>query len=74
MKITAFETIRLWEFPNLLWVHVHTDEGLVGLGETFFGSRAVEAQIHKTVAPLLLGKPACKSTVMHGHCKSIFRL
>ena len=58
MKITAFETIKLGEFPNLLWVHVHTDEGLVGLGETFFGPRAVEAQIHETVAPLLLGKPA----------------
>jgi galactonate dehydratase len=58
MKITAFETIRLGEFPNLLWLHVHTDEALVGLGETFFGPRAVEAHIHETVAPLLLGKPA----------------
>ena len=58
MKITAFETIRLGEFPNLLWLHVHTDEGLVGLGETFFGPRAVEAHIHETVAPLLLGRPA----------------
>ena len=58
MKITALETIRLGEFPNLLWLHVHTDEGLIGLGETFFGPRAVEAQIHETVAPLLLGKPA----------------
>ncbi|HSU06598.1 MAG TPA: mandelate racemase/muconate lactonizing enzyme family protein, partial [Acetobacteraceae bacterium] len=58
MKITGFETIRLGEFPNLLWLHIHTDEGLIGLGETFFGARAVEAQIHETVAPLLLGKPA----------------
>ena len=58
MKITGFETIRLGEFPNLLWLHVHTDQGLVGLGETFFGPRAVEAYIHETVAPLLLGKPA----------------
>jgi galactonate dehydratase len=58
MKITGFETIRLGEFPNLLWLHIHTDEGLVGLGETFFGPRAVEAHIHETVAPLLLGKPA----------------
>ncbi len=48
MKITGFETIRLGEFPNLLWLHIHTDEGLVGLGETFFGPRAVEAQIHET--------------------------
>ena len=33
MQITAIETIQLDEFPNLFWVHVHTDEGLVGLGE-----------------------------------------
>ena len=58
MDITAIETIRLGEFPNLLWLHIHTDEGLVGLGETFFGARAVEAHLHETVAPLLLGKPA----------------
>ena len=58
MKITAVETIRLGEFPNLIWVHIHTDEGLIGLGETFFGPRAVEAQIHETVAPLILDKPA----------------
>jgi L-alanine-DL-glutamate epimerase-like enolase superfamily enzyme len=31
---------------------------MVGLGETFLGARAVEAQLHETVAPLLLGKPA----------------
>ena len=35
MKITAVETILVEEFPNLTWVQVHTDEGLVGLGETF---------------------------------------
>jgi galactonate dehydratase len=58
MKISAFETIKLGEFPNLLWLHIHTDEGLVGLGETFFGPRAVEAHIHETVAPLLLEKSA----------------
>ena len=34
MKVIAIETIRLEEFPNLLWVRVETDEGLIGLGET----------------------------------------
>jgi galactonate dehydratase len=68
MKITAFETIRLGEFPNLLWVHIHTDEGLVGLGETFFGPRAVEAHIHETVAPLMLGKPALQ---MDRHARTL---
>src|SRR5919199_3124477 len=58
MRITAIDTLRLHDFPNLLFVEVHTDEGLTGLGETFFGAQAVEAYIHETVAPHLLGKPA----------------
>jgi galactonate dehydratase len=68
MKITAVETVRLGEFPNLLWVHIHTDEGLIGLGETFFGPCAVEAQIHETVAPLLLDKPALQ---MDRHARAL---
>ncbi len=56
MRITAIETIRLSSSPNLLWVEVHSDEGVVGLGETFFGPGATEAHIHETVAPLILGK------------------
>ena len=56
MKITAIETIRLDEFPNLIWLRVHTDEGLTGLGETFFAAKTVEAYIHEAVAPKLLGR------------------
>jgi L-alanine-DL-glutamate epimerase-like enolase superfamily enzyme len=56
LKITAVETITLGEFPNILWVHVHTDEGLVGLGETFYAVAPVAAHIHETCAPYLLGK------------------
>jgi L-alanine-DL-glutamate epimerase-like enolase superfamily enzyme len=56
MKIVAIETIRLEEFANVLWVRVRTDEGIVGLGETFMGPRAVEAYIHETAAPKLLGQ------------------
>ena len=55
MKITAVETLRLAEFGNVLWVRIHTDTGLHGTGETFFGARAVEAYLHETAAPLLLG-------------------
>ena len=58
MKITEIETIQLAEFPNLLWLHIHTDEGLIGLGETFFGADAVAAYIHETAAPRLLGADA----------------
>jgi L-alanine-DL-glutamate epimerase-like enolase superfamily enzyme len=56
MKITAIETIRLPDRPNLLLAQVHTDQGLIGLGETSRGALAVEAQIHDLVAPYLLGK------------------
>lgn len=56
MKITRIDTLRLDEFPNILFVTVHTDEELVGLGETFFGAQAVEAYVHESVAPYLLGK------------------
>jgi L-alanine-DL-glutamate epimerase-like enolase superfamily enzyme len=56
MKITAIETIRLGEFPNILWARVHSDEGLVGLGETFWGAAAVDTYLHTDAAPLLLGE------------------
>jgi len=56
MKITSLETIRLSDYANILWVRVHTDEGVVGLGETFRGADAVETFIHATVAPQLLGR------------------
>ncbi len=56
MKITKLETVRLEEFPNLIWVLVHTDEGITGLGETFFGAQAVEGYLHESAAPYLLGK------------------
>ena len=56
MKITKIETLRLREFPNLVWVQVNTDAGITGLGETFYGARAVEQVMHETVAPLMLGQ------------------
>lgn len=59
MRITQVETLRLGEFPNLLWIRLHTDEGLVGLGETFMGAQAVEAYVHEWVAPRLLGRDPC---------------
>jgi galactonate dehydratase len=56
LKITRLETIRIAEFPQLLWLHIHTDQGLVGLGETFFSAGAVEAYLHDDVAPALIGR------------------
>lgn len=56
MKITKLETLRLKERPNLLWVLVHTNEGLVGLGETFFIAETVETYLHEYVAPRVIGR------------------
>ncbi|HET9658918.1 MAG TPA: hypothetical protein VFP05_01205, partial [Thermomicrobiales bacterium] len=35
MKVTKVETIWLDEFSNVIWIQIHTDEGPIGLGETF---------------------------------------
>ena len=56
MKITALETIRIDARPNLIWVQVETDQGLTGLGETFFGASAVDAHIHDEIAPRVIGR------------------
>ena len=56
MKLTKLETLRLDEFPNLVWLRVQTDEGLSGLGETSFAARSVEAYLHEYVAPRVLGR------------------
>ena len=56
MKITALETLRTEEFSNVIWARVHTDAGVIGLGETFYGAGAVEAHIHDTLAGRLLGR------------------
>ncbi|MBU6499619.1 MAG: mandelate racemase/muconate lactonizing enzyme family protein, partial [Rhodospirillales bacterium] len=57
-RITALRTIRIAERPNLIWLEVETDEGLVGLGESFRGAQAVEAAVHELVAPWLIGRDA----------------
>mgnify|MGYP001181205148 CR=1 FL=1 len=56
LKIKSIETIRLDEFPAIIWIQVKTDSGHVGLGETFFGPRAVAGCVHEMFAPMLIGK------------------
>jgi galactonate dehydratase len=56
MKITRLETIWIDEQPNTMWLRIHTDEGLLGLGETFYVPRAVSAVIHDVFATLLIGR------------------
>lgn len=56
MKIIRIDTIHVAEFPNILFIQIHTDEGLIGLGETSYGPQAVSIYIHAQIAPYLLGK------------------
>ncbi|MBK1837155.1 mandelate racemase/muconate lactonizing enzyme family protein [Azospirillum sp. YIM B02556] len=65
MKITSIETLRTEEFANVLWVRVHTDAGVIGLGETFYGAGAVEAHIHDTLAGRLLGRNPLHIEAIH---------
>lgn len=56
MKITAIESLRWAEYPRLMVVRVHTDAGLVGLGETVDKIPGANGALHGTIAPLLLGQ------------------
>jgi galactonate dehydratase len=65
VKITSIETLRTAEFANVIWVRVHTDAGVIGLGETFYGAGAVEAHIHDTLAIRLLGRNPLHIEAIH---------
>lgn len=63
MKITAIETIYLERGITVhagaiqwLWVRIHTDSGLVGLGETYPFPQAECAVVRRSLAPVLLGR------------------
>jgi L-alanine-DL-glutamate epimerase-like enolase superfamily enzyme len=56
MKITAIESIQWAEYPRLLMVRVHTDTGIVGLGETVDKVHGSKGALHGTIAPLVLGQ------------------
>lgn len=66
MRVTAIDTIHVGAFPNITFVEVHTDAGLVGLGETFRGPQAVAAHIHESIAPWLIGADP-RTTEAHSH-------
>ncbi|MET0742410.1 MAG: mandelate racemase/muconate lactonizing enzyme family protein [Microvirga sp.] len=65
MKITAIETLRTEEYGNVLWVRIHTDAGVIGLGETFYGAGAVEAHLHDTLAARILGRDPLHIEALH---------
>ena len=56
MIISKIETIRVGQFPDLIFVQLHTDTGLIGLGETWYAASTVESAIHDHFGPLLIGR------------------
>lgn len=60
MKIIRLESLRPQARPSLIWMRVHTEDGRVGLGESWFGSEAIEADLHGRIAPLILGEDASR--------------
>jgi L-alanine-DL-glutamate epimerase-like enolase superfamily enzyme len=56
MDITQLETRRRGESPNLVWVRVHSDQGVVGLGATSYAAQRVESYRHEYVAPRVIGR------------------
>jgi L-alanine-DL-glutamate epimerase-like enolase superfamily enzyme len=56
MKITAIETLTAPEHPFALWVRIHTNEGLVGLGESVASPGAIARVVHDRLAEIVLGQ------------------
>ena len=63
MKITKVETIELrqstevhWGVIGWLWVRIHTDEGIIGLGETCPAGAVEKAVVLNDLAPRLIGR------------------
>jgi L-alanine-DL-glutamate epimerase-like enolase superfamily enzyme len=58
-KITAIETaIPAGIMPNLVLVRIHTDDGFIGCGETYYTPHAIAALVHDWMAERLLGADA----------------
>ena len=64
-NITEIISYRSNEHPNLLWLEVKTEDGVIGLGETFFAAEALEAYIHINLAPIVLGLNAEDIGLVH---------
>lgn len=63
-RVSSIETLLHDDYPNLVHVRVHSDDGLTGLGETFFHREAVSEFVHWSIAPLMLGESASNVAAM----------
>src|SRR5580658_451088 len=63
MKITRVDAVELrrstevhWGVIGWLWVRIHTDEGIIGLGETCPASTVEKAVVLNDLAPRMIGR------------------
>ena len=56
MKIRSVTPLVHHEFPNVMHVEIETDEGIVGLGETYYFAETVAQFIREFAGRRLLGK------------------
>jgi len=69
-KITAIETtVPVDIMPNLILVRVHTEDGLIGCGETYYTPHAIEGLIHDWMAERLIGE---ESTDIESHWRFLY--
>lgn len=56
MKITAVESLHWKAYPRFVVIRIHTDEGIIGLGETVEKTEGTKGALHGTISPLILGQ------------------
>ncbi|QDT34867.1 mandelate racemase/muconate lactonizing enzyme family protein [Thalassoglobus polymorphus] len=58
-KITAIETVIPSQImTNLILVRIHTEDGIIGCGETYYTPHAIDGLIHDWMAERLIGSEA----------------
>ncbi|MBK5252389.1 MAG: mandelate racemase/muconate lactonizing enzyme family protein [Peptostreptococcaceae bacterium] len=56
MKITSIETVQIPKFPRHIWVMVHTDQGITGIGEGYDKPELTKVAIHNFCSEIILGQ------------------
>ena len=56
MKISRVRTYVHDDFPNVFHVEIETDEGITGLGESYYFASSIANFTQEFAAPQILGK------------------
>jgi galactonate dehydratase len=68
--IRRITTIQPHRRPSVIWVVVETEDGIAGLGESYWIADPIAAYIHEIAAPYLLGQTALD---IQRHWTSMYR-